>query len=464
MTDHTAETFDVLIVDDDVRFLRSVVPLLVRMDRRLKIRTAHSIQSALRWLEETIPDVLVTELEFPHGSGAELIREMRKKDPQMPVIVASYDSGQAESATAGMSGTSVIGKPFFANTLQAMIFDALTTQSVSDSLDDENTELGTNVGARPDCFTGAMSGLSMVDVVQFNVMTGKRRALHIHEPDKDEHGWIFFDRGRVVHSLVGNLTGREAFFHLLSWERGNFLPWEYEEIQEETISGDPGHLILEALTALDEIRAGNRSEPDPEPSGEVDLSTVSFSGDINLNGLLERERLITSQLTEAQPRWDEPDAADTAANAAPWDGAANILDPGLASEVMPDRICSAVVSTLKEAERELVGFVGAALFDRAGYCQVQHVGGSGQVADDACPPFAQGLHGLNRATEMMGLGATKELMSTTESGTFFLLKVGRERYLVIATSDLAGNAGMLRMIVNRTRGKIDKIVRRFESR
>ncbi|AQY00827.1 response regulator [Microbacterium sp. LMI11-1-1.1] len=76
----------VLVVDDDPD-----VALLVKtvLERRAgcEVAVAHDGQSAVERLETFTPDVVVTDIEMPGLDGLELLAELRRNDPLLPVIV-----------------------------------------------------------------------------------------------------------------------------------------------------------------------------------------------------------------------------------------------------------------------------------------------------------------------------------------------------------------------------------------
>ena len=75
----------VLIVDDDRQALSALA--LILADEGLQIVTADTTQEALSKLILFTPDVLVTDLRFPDGDGLQLIDEVRRRLPEIPVIL-----------------------------------------------------------------------------------------------------------------------------------------------------------------------------------------------------------------------------------------------------------------------------------------------------------------------------------------------------------------------------------------
>ncbi len=83
-----------LLVDDDLPFTRNLVWLLSR--RGYKVSAVNDGQSALRIVEEQEFDVIILDRKMPGIDGIATLRELKKKRPQVEVIIltgaASIDS------------------------------------------------------------------------------------------------------------------------------------------------------------------------------------------------------------------------------------------------------------------------------------------------------------------------------------------------------------------------------------
>jgi two-component system OmpR family response regulator len=89
------EKFKVLIVDDELDFLETIIKRL--QDRDLDVMGADSGFKALELLDGQDFDVVVLDVKMPGMDGIETLKEMKKKRPLMEVIMltghASVESG-----------------------------------------------------------------------------------------------------------------------------------------------------------------------------------------------------------------------------------------------------------------------------------------------------------------------------------------------------------------------------------
>lgn len=90
-----AEPFNVLIVDDEDDFRETLVKRLHK--RQLNVFGAESGLKALELINKLIFDVVVLDVKMPGLDGIDTLREIKKKNPLIEVILltghASMESG-----------------------------------------------------------------------------------------------------------------------------------------------------------------------------------------------------------------------------------------------------------------------------------------------------------------------------------------------------------------------------------
>lgn len=80
---------NILVVDDNRRFLTSLAELLQINENGLSILTAEDGKSALEILKSAPVDLVMTDLHMPVMDGFDLIVHMKKNHPAIPIIVMS---------------------------------------------------------------------------------------------------------------------------------------------------------------------------------------------------------------------------------------------------------------------------------------------------------------------------------------------------------------------------------------
>ena len=84
--------------------------LLVSLESA-KLREARSLQEAIDQTEQTMPDVVLINLELPGLNGIEATRELRRRFPSCPVVIMSVNDSEAlRSAALGAGAAAFVSK------------------------------------------------------------------------------------------------------------------------------------------------------------------------------------------------------------------------------------------------------------------------------------------------------------------------------------------------------------------
>ncbi len=97
----------VMIVEDDPAFLQRFCGIVVRDPDLALFAAVSDLASARQALQKSAPDVLLTDIGLPDGSGIELIRETAVRYPETDIMVVTVfgDEGHViASVEAGATG------------------------------------------------------------------------------------------------------------------------------------------------------------------------------------------------------------------------------------------------------------------------------------------------------------------------------------------------------------------------
>ena len=113
----------VLAVDDDALVLFNTTAMLEDMGHT--VVEAYSGRDALAAIASQKFDLVITDQAMPHITGAQLVAEIRKTQPDLPVIVAT---GYAELPPGTVDNVLVLNKPFTEQQLEAALRTAFTAR------------------------------------------------------------------------------------------------------------------------------------------------------------------------------------------------------------------------------------------------------------------------------------------------------------------------------------------------
>ena len=102
MNDFTGDDLQVLHVDDEPDFSELSALQLERTDERLSVQTADGAEEALELLEAHHFDCVVSDYNMPGMDGIDLLREVRKRDEELPFILFT-GRGSEEIASRAIS-------------------------------------------------------------------------------------------------------------------------------------------------------------------------------------------------------------------------------------------------------------------------------------------------------------------------------------------------------------------------
>lgn len=100
------KTIETAIVEDNQDIMDSLHQLITSSDRFNMKGAYRDLGSALKGIRANKPDLVIMDLELPDGHGADGIREIRKTDPEIKVMVLTVFEDEENIFKAIRSGAS----------------------------------------------------------------------------------------------------------------------------------------------------------------------------------------------------------------------------------------------------------------------------------------------------------------------------------------------------------------------
>ena len=118
---------NILLVDDQDSIRHFVGKALE--DEGYVVRAAGSVRETRQAVEQDMPDMILLDLKLPDGTGLELLREIKRVQPEVPIILMTA-FGEVETAVEAMSAGAYwfVKKPFQNEELLALVGRALESQ------------------------------------------------------------------------------------------------------------------------------------------------------------------------------------------------------------------------------------------------------------------------------------------------------------------------------------------------
>ncbi len=119
-----SERQTILLVDDEAQMLGAMEAVLARMGYAI-LKASHGAE-ALAVLERAKVDLVISDMRMPVLTGGELLAELHKLYPQLPVVLITAYGTIAQAVEAMRDGAfDFITKPFAADDLEAIVTRAL---------------------------------------------------------------------------------------------------------------------------------------------------------------------------------------------------------------------------------------------------------------------------------------------------------------------------------------------------
>lgn len=137
-------------------------------------------------------------------------------------------------------------------------------------------------------FSAQLRGAGLWDLVQMECLSRSHRSVQV--VGEGGVGYLYFDRGHIVHASTAQRVGEPAALEILSWTNGSFQSCDRPWPEQGTIVTSHEGLILQAAQLRDESAASNlvafpgRGAPADEPADddtfeELELSEVEAEGE-----------------------------------------------------------------------------------------------------------------------------------------------------------------------------------------
>ncbi|MCK8601591.1 response regulator [Desulfoferrobacter suflitae] len=98
------EPCKVLLVDDEVEFVLALAERLTI--RGLHTQVAHNGEQALFVLQDYAPDAVLLDLKMPGMDGLEVLRRVKKINPQVKVVILTGHGSEQDAEIAQRLGAS----------------------------------------------------------------------------------------------------------------------------------------------------------------------------------------------------------------------------------------------------------------------------------------------------------------------------------------------------------------------
>ncbi|MFC1848962.1 DUF4388 domain-containing protein [candidate division CSSED10-310 bacterium] len=144
-------------------------------------------------------------------------------------------------------------------------------------------------------FQGELKDLPLPDVVQLIDSSSKTGKLSLKTDSL--RGDIFFEKGKIVHAILGDLSGEEAVHTMAVWTEGHFMFETNAIAEKKSITRSNTNLMMEGARRLDEWKVLQKKIPSTDLIPEFIPQSKNQAPQISLS---TREWVLLSKVNGAR--------------------------------------------------------------------------------------------------------------------------------------------------------------------
>jgi CheY-like chemotaxis protein len=255
-----------LLVDSDPKSLR-VLDVSLK-NSGFEVITATNAMDGIKALDAQIPDLVISSTDLDGMDGFEFCARMKASAAwsKIPFLfVSNRKSIEDKIRGLELGADDFLTKPIYIREIGIRVRTALQR------IEREGLESRREGRTR---FSGDLSDVGVVDLIQTIELNRKSGIVHIVTPD-GRRGMVYFRDGKVIDAEVGKLSGAMAVYRLFAWSEGNFAV-DFKPIRRRDVIDLPvAGLLIEGMRRLDEGARLLESLPSLRSVVDVDFRVLA---------------------------------------------------------------------------------------------------------------------------------------------------------------------------------------------
>jgi DNA-binding response OmpR family regulator len=239
----------ILIVDDQTDILR-ILEREFRRRSEYSVATANSPEDALEVMDRSAVDLVISDVRLGDQTGFTLLHEVNQRHPGVgTMLMTAYRSPAYRQQAESLGVSYFLEKPFPVATLVNEVDRFFQERASAEEVKSpEGEEMN------------AMEHFKSQDLVQLFCLNGRNVRIALNVSDDKPVGYIYIQRGRVLHAEFGDMKGEFAFFELIKEADAGLSLQEWNLPVTETIQQAWEHLLLESARRLDHLNEMEQTE------------------------------------------------------------------------------------------------------------------------------------------------------------------------------------------------------------
>ena len=222
---------NVLIIDDEKSLLFSMKAGFEPFRHQLNIHTAANGKEAVKILESTRIDLVVTDLKMPEMDGFEVLAYLNEHFPNISAMVmTAFNTPDIETRLTADRSLTIFEKPVNFDDFAKAIIETVNSDTSEGSL-----------------------GISLSSFMQLIQSEQKTCLLEVTSQDKTGH--IYFDKGDLINAVYAGLKGEEAVYKMLEFQDAHIsFKRPFQRKIKRIIKTNLMLILMEGMRRIDELK------------------------------------------------------------------------------------------------------------------------------------------------------------------------------------------------------------------
>jgi CheY-like chemotaxis protein len=240
-----------LLVDDEEFFLEGLKDGLEEFREIFSTDICFSVDHAIKLQKKNEYDLIVSDIRMPKKSGLDLFVYLKKKKFKGGFIaMTAYGTEELLRNVRELGGLDVILKPFNFAWFKDKILDYFSESGVS----------------------GTIDSIDLTSLLQ--MINLEKKSVTVRIDHHDQTGFLYFDKGEIIHGEFNEFEGLEAAKHIISANKGKFSFVKNGGTVPQTIDVPFVALMMDSMKLVDEEYNGNHIDDTGDNDVKEDVMNI----------------------------------------------------------------------------------------------------------------------------------------------------------------------------------------------
>ncbi|MEM9444479.1 MAG: DUF4388 domain-containing protein [Verrucomicrobiota bacterium] len=228
----------ILIVEDHQVLLAQITQAMRDEFPEFTILPARGVDEAQVLISEYEVPYFIIDIFLQDGNGIDFLCDVKTIEPDsLAILMTGNDTKDYQDQIQSLGILKVLEKPFNPVSAAKLLRRSIDSENQKDTCDSQ--------------FQASLSNLTSVDIIQLKCFSRATQVLQFQSAE-GATGKLYFQRGEILHAVVEDTTGMDAFTTIVRWKGGRVTEIAEPISNKRTLHSDWQSLLLDTVHRIDE--------------------------------------------------------------------------------------------------------------------------------------------------------------------------------------------------------------------